>query len=479
MAEGFWAKALFDYKAVESTELSVNKNDIVFVEEQNDSGWCLAKKTDQSGWLPTDYVEKTEERPDSDQSSSSQPAPSFQEDPIPDPTPDPPAPDPDPDPTPEYQAPDPDPPREEIQQQIQTVSSGSSGGSGGGGGKICFSCGGKIESAFVVAKEKTFHADHFRCNTCNQPLGGKAFIEKDNHFYCEDCYYNEFNPKCGHCGEVIKGQYISALNQSWHPDHFVCTECGQPFEGNQFHKHNDKPYCDKHYNELFAENCAKCGLKIEGQVFEALEQKFHLECFVCSVGEHKIGEGVNFHLHNDKVYCPEHFEELFLQKCAGCNQTIKGQYVKVLDSHFHPQCWKCADCGVVISSENCGQSGGKFYCRNCVAKKSGGSSDSGSVSRSQSQTVSSPKPSDNKTQTKSGGESSYSPPPSSSTPGAKFYTYDALKDAKNLPSDVNAFNKEEYLADDVFLKMFKMDKATFAKLPVWKKKRLKQKVGLF
>jgi len=40
--------------------------------------------------------------------------------------------------------------------------------------------------------------------------------------------------------------------------------------------------------------CAKCGLKIEGQVFEALDQKFHLECFVCSVGDHKIGEGVNF-----------------------------------------------------------------------------------------------------------------------------------------------------------------------------------------
>jgi len=43
---------------------------------------------------------------------------------------------------------------------------------------------------------------------------------------------------------------------------------------------------------------------------------------------------------------------------------------------------------------------------------------------------------------------------------------------------VDAENRELYLADDVFLKMFKMDKATFQKLPAWKKKRLKQKVGL-
>jgi len=352
--------------------------------------------------------------------------------------------------------------------------------------RFVFSCGGKVESAFVVAKDKTFHADCFRCITCNNPLGGKAFIEKDGKFYCEDDYYTEFNPRCGHCNEIIKGQYISALGQSWHPDHFVCTECGQPFEGNQFHKHNDKPYCERHFNELFAEVCAKCGQKIEGQVFEALDQKFHLDCFVCTVGEHKIGEGVNFHLHNEKIYCPIHFEELFLQKCAGCNQIIKGQYVKVLDSHYHPGCWKCADCGVVISSENCGQSGGKFYCRTCVAKKGtvGGGASSGGGS---SKPISSQPSKDTKSSGYGGGggaggggrqTSSVAPPSSNAGPGASFYTYDALKDSGSLPSGVDAENRELYLADDVFLKMFKMDKATFQKLPAWKKKRLKQKVGL-
>jgi len=86
------------------------------------------------------------------------------------------------------------------------------------------------------------------------------------------------------------------------------------------------------------------------------------------------------------------------------------------------------------------------------------------------------------TKTSSGGgrqtTGSVAPPSANAGPGTAFYTYDALKDSKSLPSGVDAENRELYLADDVFLKMFKMDKATFQKLPAWKKKRLKQKVGL-
>ena len=50
-----------------------------------------------------------------------------------------------------------------------------------------------------------------------------------------------FNPKCGSCSEIIKGPYVSALDQSWHPEHFVCTHCKEPFGGNQFRKHDNKP----------------------------------------------------------------------------------------------------------------------------------------------------------------------------------------------------------------------------------------------
>jgi len=318
----------------------------------------------------------------------------------------------------------------------------------------------------------------------------KLFIEKDGQHFCENCYYTAFNPKCAHCNQTIKGQYISALGKSWHPDHFVCTECGEPFEGNQFHKHNDKPYCEKHFNELFAETCAKCARKIEGQVFEALDRKYHLECFTCTVGDHKIGEGVNFHVQSDKIYCPEHFEELFLQRCAGCNQIIKGQYVKVLDSHFHPTCWKCTDCGSVISSDNCGQSGGKFYCRSCVTKRGGASGPSPGSSGTGSDKASAALEKVRQVREEKAVTESSSPAPTArretvapnpERPGSTFFEYAALRDMTSEACTKNGVDfglKENWLSPAEFLKAFGMDKPTFEKLPQWKKQRIKKNLGL-
>jgi hypothetical protein len=174
------------------------------------------------------------------------------------------------------------------------------------------------------------------------------------------------SPACAACNSVIKGQYVQALGQCWHPEHFVCTECNKPFvgtlrwhtlvcpvcgrvcprAGDKFRKHEDKPYCDSDYEKLFGLKCSKCSQTIEGQVFEALNKKFHMECFgalrsrrecvarcqhkacdacvraVCEAGAHPIGEAA-FHVYDEKIYCATHFEELFLQRCAGCSNIIK------------------------------------------------------------------------------------------------------------------------------------------------------------
>lgn len=560
----YTAKALFDYDAVEDTELTIFVDDIVIVEEDNESGWCLATKrvngADKSGWIPTDYVEKIADYVD-DSVSTPEPPP---EEPAkvevkPEPKVEPkieikpepvkvepakpayvePA-------KPAYVEPakpayvEPatkavvttttstysQPKAEAKQQETKTQSKqpdvkaqmnaitqataaydnnkqNTYGGEkatmpkpqvvprAGATERICYQCKGVVESAFVIAKDKTFHADHFRCDTCKQPLGGKPFIEKDDKFFCEDDYYAAFNPRCGHCGEVIKGQYISALDQSWHPDHFVCSECASPFTGNQFRKHGNKPYCEEHFRQLFAENCAKCGKVIEGQVFEALEKKFHLDCFVCEQGEHTIGEGINFHVHNGKVYCPDHFEELFMQKCSGCNKIIKGQYLKVIDNHYHPECWKCAECGIVISAENCGQYQMQFYCKPCsaVVRTKGPSNKA-----AQQQVVAAAKASSNTVQkaaepkpaagaVKATPAAAVTKPAASSggafVPPSTFLSYSALKDNLYNKDEVDSSQKEMYLSDEDFVSMFKMSKSAFSALPAWKKKQKKQEFNLF
>jgi len=287
------------------------------------------------------------------------------------------------------------------------------------------------------------------------------------------------------------------LDQSWHPHHFVCSECSSPFTGNQFRKHDNKPYCEDHFRQLFAETCAKCSKMIEGQVFEALEKKYHLECFVCEEGNHPIGEGVNFHVHNGRVYCPDHFEQSFMQKCSGCGKIIKGQYLKVIENHYHPECWKCAECGIVISADNCGQYNMQFYCKPCtqIVRTRGPSAKAeqqsivAAAKASSGAVKSVVKPAESKPVARVQAKPAAAPaaaPAAVAQDGPKmtgmptvFFSYAQLKDGTYDKGVVDPSQKEFYLPDDEFQSMFKVSKDQFAGMPLWKRKQKKQEFGLF
>lgn len=161
------------------------------------------------------------------------------------------------------------------------------------------------ELDLVVAKGVTFHGPHFRCCECNMHLQGKGFLERDGQFFCEDDFYERFNPKCAFCEMAIRGQYVKAMDKLWHPNHFLCFGCETEFKENKFRKFEDRPYCEPCYLKARAAVCATCGLLIEGQVYSALGFRFHLECFRCPGGrenpqDHVIGA-------NEAVGCPSLF----------------------------------------------------------------------------------------------------------------------------------------------------------------------------
>lgn len=74
----------------------------------------------------------------------------------------------------------------------------------------------------VTALEKTWHTEHFFCAQCGQQFGEEGFHERDGKPYCRADYFDMFAPKCGGCSKPIMENYISALNTQWHPDCFVC-----------------------------------------------------------------------------------------------------------------------------------------------------------------------------------------------------------------------------------------------------------------
>lgn len=62
--------------------------------------------------------------------------------------------------------------------------------------------------------------------------------------------------------------------------------------------------------------------------------------------------------------------------------------------------------------------------------------------------------------------------------GATKFKYEELKGA-NCPKDVQPTHKEQYLTDEDFMTVFKIDKAAFNGMAKWKQSGLKKKVGLF
>ena len=553
----FIARALFDYDAVESTELNLTTGDTVSIEEVNESGWSLARlissitgqpTADRIGWIPTEYIEKvgaagdatviTVERPQP--LSSSQPIQMVAAAAIDDleeevasltittaPAPAPvstlsaaavaiTAP-----PTPTATLPAQSPATlmpTTHNKPTTTATTPAVTATTATANKVCAHCHESIRSAFVMARDQLFHPNHFLCHTCRTPLGGKPYLEHDSHFYCEADYYEQFNPKCHTCHTTIKGAYISALGASYHPHCFTCAHCHQPFTDNHYRQHNGQPYCEPHFAQLCAPPCATCGQPITSAIFEALDHKYHLDCFVCAEGSHPIGENVLFHLHEGRVYCPEHFEAKFLQLCTKCGKGIKSQYVKVGEEMFHSECWQCGECACVLRVENCAQLENKFYCKVCVVEKKRQTSplaalaSNASSNRSSRATsaASSPLPprqpglaaanippltTSTAANTHSADVVPLSTTPSTTTtttdlpasvpsdyvePGSGLIvSYNAMKGTEARPKGVDVRRKECYLADDEFGSVFGMGREEFEKMPAWKRNEHKKRVGLF
>lgn len=71
-------------------------------------------------------------------------------------------------------------------------------------------------------------------------------------------------PVCKGCGRPILGSYLTALDGTWHPEHFVCAACGRPIEDSRFKAHEGRPYHLDCYAREVAPRCAYCGKPLTG-----------------------------------------------------------------------------------------------------------------------------------------------------------------------------------------------------------------------
>ncbi|XP_061931202.1 paxillin isoform X11 [Apis cerana] len=168
----------------------------------------------------------------------------------------------------------------------------------------CSACEKPIVGQVITALGKTWHPEHFTCTHCNQELGTRNFFEREGHPYCEPDYHNLFSPRCAYCNGPILDKCVTALEKTWHTEHFFCAQCGKQFGEEGFHERDGKPYCREDYFDMFAPKCGGCNRAIMENYISALNSQWHPDCFVCRDCKKPVS-GKSFYAMEGKPVCPK------------------------------------------------------------------------------------------------------------------------------------------------------------------------------
>ncbi|KFQ38688.1 Paxillin, partial [Mesitornis unicolor] len=214
---------------------------------------------------------------------------------------------------------------------------------------VCGACKKPIAGQVVTAMGKTWHPEHFVCTHCQEEIGSRNFFERDGQPYCEKDYHNLFSPRCYYCNGPILDKVVTALDRTWHPEHFFCAQCGAFFGPEGFHEKDGKAYCRKDYFDMFAPKCGGCARAILENYISALNTLWHPECFVCRECFTPFING-SFFEHDGQPYCET------------------GRCITAMGKKFHPEHFVCAFCLKQLNKGTFKEQNDKPYCQNCFLK---------------------------------------------------------------------------------------------------------------
>ncbi|XP_014246352.1 paxillin-like isoform X2 [Cimex lectularius] len=231
----------------------------------------------------------------------------------------------------------------------------------------CSACDKPIVGQVITALGKTWHPEHFVCSHCNQELGTRNFFERDGRPYCEPDYHNLFSPRCAYCNGPILDKCVTALEKTWHTEHFFCAQCGKQFGEEGFHEKDGRPYCRDDYFDMFAPKCGGCSRPIMENYVSALSMQWHADCFVCRDCRQPF-QGGSFFDHEGLPYCETHYHSKRGSLCAGCHKPITGRCITAMFKKFHPEHFVCAFCLKQLNKGTFKEQNDRPYCHACFDK---------------------------------------------------------------------------------------------------------------
>ncbi|XP_072447756.1 thyroid receptor-interacting protein 6-like isoform X1 [Chiloscyllium punctatum] len=226
---------------------------------------------------------------------------------------------------------------------------------------------------------------------CGPPAGGQAQVsrpEEELDQITKKLVHDMNNPpteeyfgRCARCGENVVGDGTGciAMDQVFHVDCFTCMTCRCRLRGQPFYAIDKKSYCESCYINTL-EQCSVCSKAIMDRILRAMGRAYHPQCFTCVVC-HQCLDGIPFTVDaTSQIHCIEDFHMKFAPRCSVCTKPIMpdaGQEETVrivaLDRSFHVNCYKCEDCGFILSSEGegcgCYPLDGHILCKNCSSRR--------------------------------------------------------------------------------------------------------------
>ncbi|XP_044714941.1 LIM domain-containing protein [Hirsutella rhossiliensis] len=153
---------------------------------------------------------------------------------------------------------------------------------------------------------------------------------------------------CNKCGEPLTGQFVRALDGTFHLDCFKCRDCGQIVASKFFPADDENgqgqyPLCETDYFRRLGLICHQCGGALRGSYITALDRKYHVDHFTCSLCTTVFGAQDSYYEHDGNVYCHYHYSTQHAQRCNGCQTAILKQFVEIYrngqNQHWHPECY--------------------------------------------------------------------------------------------------------------------------------------------
>eukprot|EP00095_Tigriopus_kingsejongensis_P007736 maker-scaffold200_size264178-snap-gene-1.16 protein:Tk07736 transcript:maker-scaffold200_size264178-snap-gene-1.16-mRNA-1 annotation:"lipoma-preferred partner homolog isoform x4" len=272
----------------------------------------------------------------------------------------------------------------------------------------CGVCGKGINEDGCTAFGKFYHKNCFKCTVCRQKITGK-FFEKAGKPYCAKDF-QQLQESCTVCNLPIKGDSVVSNDKPFHPECMKCFICGDSLRG-QFLTFQDKPICERDY-KLNAEKCSICGeapmgkyFSLDGEVrceecHETENDKclkcqepvagkvikincgsaYHPDCFACEVCKKSLVDQSFVSDDKHRIYCPEDWAKKKAAKCSFCKKAIvpkngqkKASRLRALGKDYHPDCFQCEDCHLVLDSKDrfrqCYPYKNHILCYKCNRKK--------------------------------------------------------------------------------------------------------------